>query len=162
MGDLNSNPPEAEFTNFTAAGQGEAFDPDSVSPQASNTTVTSTTTCVTATTTSSSTSQCAQRHGEHQLRRRLLHSFGNNGTTLRAGPLIPAPTLAEQRSGSGRRHVYLRFDALCRPDHRQRPPAGGGRLHDCLGRRHSGDRIVRGEPDFRYRRRFSHPHRQQC
>ena len=27
MGDLNSNPPEAEFTNFTAAGQGQAFDP---------------------------------------------------------------------------------------------------------------------------------------
>jgi len=26
-GDLNSNPPEAEFTNFTAAGQGQAFDP---------------------------------------------------------------------------------------------------------------------------------------
>jgi endonuclease/exonuclease/phosphatase family metal-dependent hydrolase len=27
MGDLNSAPPEAEFTNFTAAGQGQAFDP---------------------------------------------------------------------------------------------------------------------------------------
>jgi endonuclease/exonuclease/phosphatase family metal-dependent hydrolase len=27
MGDLNSNPPEAEFTNFTAPGQGEAYDP---------------------------------------------------------------------------------------------------------------------------------------
>ena len=26
-GDLNSNPPEAEFTNFTAPGQGEAYDP---------------------------------------------------------------------------------------------------------------------------------------
>jgi hypothetical protein len=26
-GDLNSNPPEAEFTNFEATGQGEAFDP---------------------------------------------------------------------------------------------------------------------------------------
>ena len=26
-GDLNSNPPEAEFNNFTAAGQGQAFDP---------------------------------------------------------------------------------------------------------------------------------------
>jgi endonuclease/exonuclease/phosphatase family metal-dependent hydrolase len=26
-GDLNSAPPEAEFTNFTAAGQGQAFDP---------------------------------------------------------------------------------------------------------------------------------------
>jgi len=26
-GDLNSSPPEAEFTNFTAAGQGQAFDP---------------------------------------------------------------------------------------------------------------------------------------
>jgi hypothetical protein len=31
MGDLNSNPPEAEFTNFTAAGQGQAFDPLSFS-----------------------------------------------------------------------------------------------------------------------------------
>jgi endonuclease/exonuclease/phosphatase family metal-dependent hydrolase len=31
MGDLNSNPPEAEFTNFTAAGQGQAFDPYSFS-----------------------------------------------------------------------------------------------------------------------------------
>jgi endonuclease/exonuclease/phosphatase family metal-dependent hydrolase len=27
MGDLNSNPPEAEFTNFEASGQGEAYDP---------------------------------------------------------------------------------------------------------------------------------------
>ena len=27
MGDLNSAPPEAEFTNFTASGQGEAYDP---------------------------------------------------------------------------------------------------------------------------------------
>lgn len=26
-GDLNSNPPEAEFTNFEASGQGEAYDP---------------------------------------------------------------------------------------------------------------------------------------
>ena len=26
-GDLNSNPPEAEFTTFTAAGQGQAYDP---------------------------------------------------------------------------------------------------------------------------------------
>jgi endonuclease/exonuclease/phosphatase family metal-dependent hydrolase len=26
-GDLNANPPEAEFTKFTAAGQGQAFDP---------------------------------------------------------------------------------------------------------------------------------------
>jgi endonuclease/exonuclease/phosphatase family metal-dependent hydrolase len=31
MGDLNSAPPEAEFTNFTAAGQGQAFDPYSFS-----------------------------------------------------------------------------------------------------------------------------------
>jgi endonuclease/exonuclease/phosphatase family metal-dependent hydrolase len=31
VGDLNSNPPEAEFTNFTAAGQGQAFDPYSFS-----------------------------------------------------------------------------------------------------------------------------------
>ena len=30
-GDLNSNPPEAEFTNFTAAGQGQAYDPFSFS-----------------------------------------------------------------------------------------------------------------------------------
>ena len=30
-GDLNSNPPEAEFTNFTAAGQGQAYDPLSFS-----------------------------------------------------------------------------------------------------------------------------------
>jgi endonuclease/exonuclease/phosphatase family metal-dependent hydrolase len=30
-GDLNSNPPEAEFTTFTAAGQGEAYDPVSFS-----------------------------------------------------------------------------------------------------------------------------------
>src|ERR1019366_4514938 len=28
-GDLNSAPPEAEFTDFTAAGQGQAFDPES-------------------------------------------------------------------------------------------------------------------------------------
>jgi hypothetical protein len=27
-GDLNSSPPEAEFTNYTAAGQGQAFDPE--------------------------------------------------------------------------------------------------------------------------------------
>jgi endonuclease/exonuclease/phosphatase family metal-dependent hydrolase len=27
VGDLNSAPPEAEFTNFTASGQGQAFDP---------------------------------------------------------------------------------------------------------------------------------------
>ncbi len=31
MGDLNSNPPEAEFTNFEAAGQGEAYDPTNFS-----------------------------------------------------------------------------------------------------------------------------------
>jgi endonuclease/exonuclease/phosphatase family metal-dependent hydrolase len=30
-GDLNSAPPEAEFTNFTASGQGEAYDPASFS-----------------------------------------------------------------------------------------------------------------------------------
>jgi endonuclease/exonuclease/phosphatase family metal-dependent hydrolase len=30
-GDLNSNPPEAEFTNFTAAGPGQLFDPDGFS-----------------------------------------------------------------------------------------------------------------------------------
>lgn len=34
MGDLNSAPPEAEFTNFTAAGQGQAFDPYSFSTSA--------------------------------------------------------------------------------------------------------------------------------
>ena len=30
-GDLNSSPPEAEFTNFTAGGQGQAFDPYNLS-----------------------------------------------------------------------------------------------------------------------------------
>jgi endonuclease/exonuclease/phosphatase family metal-dependent hydrolase len=36
VGDLNSNPPEAEFTEFTAAGDGEAYDPLSFSTTLQN------------------------------------------------------------------------------------------------------------------------------
>lgn len=41
-GDLNSAPPEAEFTNFTAAGQGQAFDPLNFSSAVANYTDSST------------------------------------------------------------------------------------------------------------------------
>jgi len=86
MGDLNSLPPEAEFTNLTAAGQGQAFDPVSFSTSAQYLT--------------ESVTELAYRD-DHQLMTQdilngtgainyvsgSLESFGNNGSTP-----VPEPT----------------------------------------------------------------------
>lgn len=84
MGDLNSNPPEAEFTNFTASGQGEAYDPLNFSTAAGNLTESATD---------------LRYRDDYQLMTQnvlggtgaidyvsgSLQAFGNNGTTSSGG-----------------------------------------------------------------------------
>ena len=86
MGDLNSNPPEAEFTNFTAAGQGQAFDQTSFSTSVQYY--------------SDATTDLRYRDDYQLITQNVLndtgninyvagsyHSFGNNGTTASGGSI---------------------------------------------------------------------------
>jgi endonuclease/exonuclease/phosphatase family metal-dependent hydrolase len=90
-GDLNSSPPEAEFTNFTAAGQGQAFDPVNFSSSVQYWSESATKLryrddyqLMTANVLSGGSGAINYVSG-------TLQSFGNNGTTPSVAPSIAAP-----------------------------------------------------------------------
>ncbi len=110
-GDLNSAPPEAEFTNFTASGQGEAFDPLNFSTSVQDYSESSTDLRF-RDDYELMTSNVLNDAGAINYVSGTLHVFGNNGTTPSGksvnsgsdtaltndlvqdgGPFISAPTL---------------------------------------------------------------------
>jgi endonuclease/exonuclease/phosphatase family metal-dependent hydrolase len=84
VGDLNSNPPEAEFTNFTAAGQGQAFDPLSFSTTLQNRTD-STSTLRYRDDYQLMTQDILNGTGAINYVNGSLEGFGNNGSTSSVG-----------------------------------------------------------------------------
>jgi endonuclease/exonuclease/phosphatase family metal-dependent hydrolase len=83
-GDLNSAPPEAEFTNFTAAGQGEAYDPVNFSTSVAYYSE-STTDLRYRDDYELMTSNVLNDTGAINYVSGTLHAFGNNGTTPSGG-----------------------------------------------------------------------------
>lgn len=83
-GDLNSNPPEAEFTEFTSAGQGEAYDPLNFSTSVSYYSE-SDTDLRYRDDYELLTSNVLNDSGAVNYINGSLHSFGNNGTTPSGG-----------------------------------------------------------------------------
>ncbi len=83
-GDLNSAPPEAEFTNFTASGQGEAYDPLNFSTSVQYYSE-SATELRYRDDYELMTSNVLNDTGAINYVSGTLHSFGNNGTTPSGG-----------------------------------------------------------------------------
>ena len=83
-GDLNSAPPEAEFTNFTASGQGEAYDPLNFSTSVQYYSE-SATDLRYRDDYELMTSNVLDDTGAINYVSGTLHSFGNNGTTPAQG-----------------------------------------------------------------------------
>jgi hypothetical protein len=83
-GDLNSVPPEAEFTNFTASGQGEAYDPANFSTSVQYYSE-SATDLRYRDDYQLMTSTVLNDTGAINYVSGTLHSFGNNGTTPSGG-----------------------------------------------------------------------------
>ena len=101
-GDLNSAPPEAEFTNFTAAGQGQAYDPANFSSSVQYWTESSTDLRY-RDDYQLMTSDILNDTGAINYVSGSLQSFGNNGTTSSGGSVNSSGNtdLAYMQTASG-------------------------------------------------------------
>ena len=160
MGDLNSAPPEAEFTNFTAAGQGEAYDPVNFSTSVQYYSESDTDLRYRDDYQLMTANVLNDTAGGFDYVSGTLHNFGNNGTTPANGSVNSgSDTALNSDLVQDGPPIHFGLHALRRLDHGQRSLAGRCGLR-CAYRR-SIDRLVRDRPEHRDGRRFEYADGQQ-